>query len=163
MALIEFENKPSTNTPINADNLNHNFNEVNVKDYIIATINARQNVDSHSKVLLNSVYHNEGNSFSLNTNGEIVIGADVSYIEISANIYYENLQSGSYAWTQIYKNDVFETGAICPSTYYAGASIPSIIIPVNEGDIISLYADSPSGGQIPAGKEHTFIQIKKVI
>lgn len=28
MALIEFENKPSTNTPINATNLNYNFNEI---------------------------------------------------------------------------------------------------------------------------------------
>ena len=27
MALIEFENSPSTNTPINADNLNNNFGE----------------------------------------------------------------------------------------------------------------------------------------
>ena len=31
MALIEFENKPSTNTPINATNLNNNFNELNNK------------------------------------------------------------------------------------------------------------------------------------
>lgn len=29
MALIEFENKPSTNTPINTTNLNNNFNELN--------------------------------------------------------------------------------------------------------------------------------------
>lgn len=28
MALLEFENKPSTNTPINATNLNYNFNEI---------------------------------------------------------------------------------------------------------------------------------------
>ena len=29
MALVEFKNKPSTNTPINATNLNNNFNELN--------------------------------------------------------------------------------------------------------------------------------------
>lgn len=29
MALIEFKNLPDTNTPINAENLNHNFNELN--------------------------------------------------------------------------------------------------------------------------------------
>lgn len=29
MALIEFKNKPDTSTPINADNLNFNFNELN--------------------------------------------------------------------------------------------------------------------------------------
>ena len=28
MALIEFKNKPNTDTPINDDNLNHNFNEL---------------------------------------------------------------------------------------------------------------------------------------
>ncbi len=31
MALIEFKNKPDTTTPINADNLNHNFNELDTK------------------------------------------------------------------------------------------------------------------------------------
>lgn len=29
MALIEFKDLPNTDTPINADNLNHNFNELN--------------------------------------------------------------------------------------------------------------------------------------
>ena len=31
MALIEFKNKPDATTPINADNLNHNFNELDTK------------------------------------------------------------------------------------------------------------------------------------
>ena len=36
MALIEFENKPSTDTPINANNLNNNFNEL--KNLIITSM-----------------------------------------------------------------------------------------------------------------------------
>ena len=31
MALIEFKNKPDTSTPINANNLNYNFNDLNNK------------------------------------------------------------------------------------------------------------------------------------
>lgn len=36
MSLIEFQDYPSTETPLNAENLNHNFNELN-KDNIYST------------------------------------------------------------------------------------------------------------------------------
>lgn len=48
MALIQFENKPSTNTPINATNLNGNFSEL------------KDNID-------NLLYYKPGDSFSIDT------------------------------------------------------------------------------------------------
>jgi len=51
MALIEFENKPSTDTPINANNLNHNFEEVNEKDYILTTIDNNMQVATNKQIM----------------------------------------------------------------------------------------------------------------
>lgn len=44
MALIEFKNKPSTDSPINANNLNHNFNYL--KDQIPINIHENFSTDS---------------------------------------------------------------------------------------------------------------------
>ena len=38
MELIKFKDLPSTDTPINAENLNHNFNYLAEKNYIVAIL-----------------------------------------------------------------------------------------------------------------------------
>lgn len=39
MNLIEFKDYPSTETPLNAENLNHNFNEIKIKEITLLTAN----------------------------------------------------------------------------------------------------------------------------
>lgn len=47
MALIEFKNKPDTTTPMTADNINHNFNEL---DNNIGDLNELETTDKTSVV-----------------------------------------------------------------------------------------------------------------
>lgn len=53
MALIEFENKPSTDTAINATNLNNNFNELNTL------------INNLSNKVDNELYYNSGDVYEL--------------------------------------------------------------------------------------------------
>ena len=54
MALIEFKNKPDTTTPINADNLNHNFNELDTK---LAETDDKTNICSRRTFDLDTTSH----------------------------------------------------------------------------------------------------------
>ena len=161
MALIEFENKPSTDTPINANNLNHNFEEVNEKDYILTTIDNNMQVATNTKILLNTVVSSKGNSFSLDTtNNEIVIGSDVSKVEISANCFVE--VRSNYVWLQVLNGNNMVASTLVNSDYFVSTPIPSIIVNVQENDRIKLICDSPAGGQIRSTSQYIYLQIKKV-
>lgn len=86
MALIEFENKPSTTTPINAANLNHNFNELNNK--IITRTFSKTNIvvsaNSYKYETLNIPSVENYTIVSLETSS--VSGAGSGYVQITKTL-----------------------------------------------------------------------------
>lgn len=151
MALKEFKDLPNTDTPINAENLNNNFNElkeVTEKSYMLATVNnnwlsydGQQTIDP---IALDTVVHKKGEKFTLE-NDKIRVGAGVSAIRVSAAIFINDFIGTGYAWGKIMKNGGAFATAILPTITgaapYGSVCIPSTIVPVKEGDLINLRVE----------------------
>lgn len=87
MDLIEFKNLPDTSTPLNADNLNHNFNELNngiedLKTDVIDSINELNNKIVKSTELYNTTGNN-ANTLTLNESIDNFTYYEVFYKVIS--------------------------------------------------------------------------------
>lgn len=144
MALIEFENKPSTKTPINKDNLNHNFkeldnavNEKNIITGLLGSLTITTTSDSVTTDLPLSQYNKIGSKLSIE-NGKIKIGAGVNYVKVSltGTVYAEDGQT--YQRLYISKNNGNNFAVSCrhtPSWMYT-MSIQPVLMAVTEGDLI---------------------------
>lgn len=172
MNKINFQN--SQQPAINATNLNQMQNnienaigEVDSKfqtKYAIVTTTTASNVSSDFQVLLNNISDSEGNKFTI-SNNQIVIGAGVSKVRVSAGIFIEQQTDTGYIWGKIYKNSTFCNGAILPYTDVGNnlsISIPPMIVNVEQGDTFKLIVDSTAGGKIRTGTANTWILIEVV-
>lgn len=87
MALIEFKNKPDTSSPINANNLNHNFNELS------------GNIGNLSN-LINSIIDsgsNENGNYIKFSDGTMICWASIAKTFTTSqhpNVYYTSLSDG---------------------------------------------------------------------
>ena len=91
MALIEFKNKPDLTTPINADNLNFNFQEVMNLIYPIGSIMIQANNTDYSDFL--------GFEWERTLVGKVAVGIDSTdsdFNEIGKNGGSKSLQSHSH-------------------------------------------------------------------
>jgi hypothetical protein len=144
------------------------INEINSEvqnknlEYIVATISSAQTISSNYVVNLNSIARSQGN-FTIN-NGAIVIGEGINHIRVSGSFFVENwVGSSYYLWGIIKKNDSRISGSITGSTSsYLSASIPMTIIDVQEGDLITLVADSGQGGTLRTGASNTWLCVEKI-
>ena len=111
MNLIEFKDYPSTETPLNAENLNHNFNELN-KDNIYSTeetFTGKYWIDSkkiYRKVVQIPAFSNEFVEVSIgSTNIEQLIDCRASLIrpDVTDKIYpISNPYMGEWNLNKIY-------------------------------------------------------------
>lgn len=106
MALINFENYPSTDTAINADNLNHNFNELDTKlaetDDEIGNLSDLETVDKSDIVnAINEVKINDTGWIQLTLiNGWGSHGTQwqqPSYRKVNNEVFVRGLISGGIA------------------------------------------------------------------
>lgn len=111
MALIEFENLPSTQTPLSAENLNHNFNELNN-----ANIYSTNETDTgkkwvNGKPIYRKVFVNQNGPTTTYTN----LNHNILNIEEIINIY----------GTMVNPTDLMTTNIpmIGTSSLYGGAGI----------------------------------------
>lgn len=68
MALIEFKDYPNTSTPLNAENLNNNFNEVKIEEITLLTANEGFTINQQK-------FFKQGNHIW----GDAIITADVPF------------------------------------------------------------------------------------
>lgn len=161
MALVEFKDLPDTSTPINATNLNNNFQELTnkwarLKPNLVITLTGT----SETAIPL-SIDAKNGN-FTVNSNGELVIGSDISKIQISGQLYF---YQGTANTKRIFvkKNGTNVIRSIhsnfnSTSTFDINAKI----IDVTEGDIISVYVTGSNGETIQNGIDDSYISILKI-
>lgn len=100
--------------------------------------------------------------FSLSS-GTIVVGAGVSKILISANIFFNSSVHGSYTWTEIRKNNnpisiSIQTG----NPDWASIAHTPKLLSVQEGDVITLYKTGDSYASTFRGGDNTWITIQVV-
>lgn len=141
-----WENLPSTNTPINATNLNKIENELVRIQRDIITINITSNVTisttGETALNLSNTYLKLGDKLSLE-NGKVKIGTGVSKVLISAQcaVITANTRATSACNLYVYKNNSAITTSL--NAGVAGGinitkNITPIPITVTSGDLISL-------------------------
>lgn len=137
-------------------------NELINNEYCVATITTAQSISSNYKINLNSISRSNGN-FTL-ANGGIVIGEGINLIRVSASIFVDGWAGGSnYLWGKILKNNTAIATSITGSAAsYLSSSIPTMIIPVQENDVIELMADSGANGSLRSGDDNTYLCIEKI-
>ena len=145
MDKINFENLPSTNTPINAENLNQmqdNIEQAFTLDYITAKLSESTPGITNAEVIapLNTILYSKGNTFSLQADGGIKINKDCN-IEINATLRF-GYSEVSIKQTFIYKNSERIANLSQQNMTATTQSLSAIYLPVKANDIIYLKAKS---------------------
>lgn len=107
-----------------------------------------------------------GNKITLNGN-QVVIGAGVSQIKVSAYVFLGDVENSGYIWGWICKNnEQMLDGITGSSKYFDSVCITDGIINVAQGDIISLQVNNPSyqahSYLIRGGNQHTRMTIEVI-
>lgn len=108
--MIQFKDLPSTETPINAGNLNANFSEMGKKnEFMLINLSTKQPISGTTtqKVLFNRLVSSNGENLSFTDNG-IKIGKNISKVRVDLTLWLENDAQGYIAF-YINKNSVGQT------------------------------------------------------
>ena len=132
-------------------------------DYCIASINNVQTLSSGYVVQLNEINSTNNNMFSLD-NGRIVIGANVHTIKLSCAVFVQDVTQGNYVWVKsgITGGDEATSIVSFGTGNFETVVIPERIYEVQQGDLIYLVVDSPSGGNIRVDYTQTWVQVEKI-
>ena len=165
---INWENLPSTNTPVNADNLNHmdqGIYDANEKNIITAGItnNVTISTGGSNNINLNRTIASVGSKLTL-SNGKIVIGAGVNHILISGqwNMY---IQTGNGDAKNFYVqknssniitglNTIVRTVAV-----NATRGIGNLLIGVEPGDTISYQVYGGVNDSVTAAGNYLTVEV----
>ena len=132
--------------------------------YILVTITTKSNIGGGYQILLDSIKDNIGGKFTL-SNNRIIVGSGVSKVKVSASIFVEEPQGTGYVWGQIRKNGNTQSSSIVPYNNGGGflsSSIPPTIFNVEQGDAITLIADSTCQGVLRNGASNTWILVEVI-
>lgn len=171
MNKINFENLPSTNTPLNANNLNqlqtnveNAINDQTEYKYIKATISSAQSISTGSVVNLDTLDGDTTNGAITLSNKGFVIGSGISLVEVSGIIFCQSVvgNAGNYVWQLIKKNNSNIVGNICIATSnFVSGVLPAVPVTVQQGDKITMVADSTaSSAELRAGTAATYLMVR---
>lgn len=141
-------------------------NDLIAPRYCRATLTTEPTASGNSYVPLDTIY-SSGAGFEIQSGG-IKIPAGINNVLVSGSVFLNNFPGGNaYLWAKIYRQRGNESANICGSlnnsaSSYISASIPGVIVEVQEGDIIKLMADSPSGGKVRPYSTNTWLSVEKV-
>lgn len=138
------------------------------KNAISIYLSARATYTSNeaTKLNLNATATKVGKKFTLTEDGGVKIGKDISAVAVSGSIYFftgTNHADGKE--TIIYKNSTpISVGNTRLNYNYVRVSAPLNIIPVQEGDILYLYAtnNTTSATVIESGIKNTFLTVVEI-
>lgn len=152
---MAWENLPSTNTPLNAQNLNGNMITVGLSE-------AQNNsTDSINTVIFDTVKYSLGNVFTLQQDGGIKCNIACD-IEVNAIIRFGYSQE-STKQTYLYKNS---EQLIALSQQLATANtqtIPSYYVSVNANDVIYLKGQTQNSADVSSFvRTGTYMSIKRI-
>lgn len=132
-------------------------------NYIRAKMSANQTLGSGNTVTLNlnTVIDSNGSKLTLNTSThEVVIGADVNFVEVTGQIYVMTNGSSGAKNVYIYKNSTeIGTALINMTNNYNVINTIPFIIPVQQGDKITLRAKGASNTVISSGETQLSVRV----
>lgn len=138
------------------------------KIFLKATASTIQNLSSNTNINLDTVsYTNDNtNEFFKLENGSIkVVSSAINSIKVSGAINVENAQLNGYLWVRVKKNNTTVAGQIVnhqEGIGYIGGVIPSTIIDVSEGDVITLNVDCPIIAKTRGASYDKFLMVETV-
>lgn len=112
-----------------------------------------------NKIPLNVIYSKSGELLTLNSSGEIVIGAGISQIQVSGAVFCEDFGGSGYCWIKIFKNESIITSSIASvqQGIYLTASAASKAINVQEGDKIILKLENTTSTKVRNDSSSSFV------
>lgn len=119
------------------------------------------NADTRYKLPIDTVVESVGSKLTLSNNG-IRIGSGINYVLASAQVYWYTGVTGTECIAYIYNNTTIQTTHDTKvSDDYEHASLPSKLIKVSEGDVISLqvYQQQNGGGLVKNYDNGTFLTV----
>lgn len=139
MALVKFKNLPDTSTPLNAENLNNNFEELS-KNVIQGTISSNYTIKATNTYENLPIIENikVGEKLTIQNN-QIIVGKNVSVIMVSAKMKFNSVTANGTKYLSIYKNGIrMATSQETLTTYGTLLYITPYLMNVTEGDKITL-------------------------
>lgn len=148
------------------DEIPDGYVEVSMTDVECVCLNADytlQSDDTYEKLPLTQELLKLGNGLSVNSNGEIIIGEGVDYIKISGQAYFFTGTLNSMKYLNIRKNgnDQMITNFYITANYQHITSSEKII-PVEEGDVITMEVKGKAGDLIKSFRSGTFLTVESV-
>ena len=115
----------------------------------------------NAKIPLSGIITNS-DKLTLSNNG-LKIGAGISKILVSGNVFLQSSSNTSYLWTSIRKNTTEISIAIDNyNTYFASTSHSPKLVEVQEGDIIYLWKIDDAGGTLRGGNKNTYLTVEVI-
>lgn len=113
-----------------------------------------------SRIVYTTAHASEGLTFY---NNGIKIGAGISKILVSANIFADTANYNDYLWTRIQKNGIDASIAIAPYICgYVTTSHSPLLLSVSEGDVINLYKIDNTSATVRGNITNTFMTVEVV-
>ena len=173
MQKINFQDLPSTATPINATNLNAIQENVEnaIGQYIMVGLAQETTITTTSttKLPLDTNISSNGSQLTFDsTNNCIVVGQGVSKIELSGMIYVFTIPTTDLVAIYIYKNSsAYARFNNYLRDSYQSVAIPNVVMDVQQGDKIYIYVNNSAqptkyGGNV-SGSYLTNSFIAKVV
>lgn len=127
-------------------------------NFIYANMTSDQTLTSANTITLlnlNNVSYSAGTKLTLNTTTHrVVIGADVNYVRVSGGIYITTMGTAGAKNVYLYKNDSIISRTLMNMTNsYNCLTAASVVVPVTQGDYITLRALSQQGTTTVVSKE----------
>lgn len=170
MGYTNWKNLPDQSTPITASNLNNdndfscNMITTTCADTSIVTTQDQKREDIPVDIVLSSV----GDKLTLNTANnkhEVKIGAGVSYVSVSCSCAVVQASSGmTYQALTILKNgSQYGKWANCRGNtgVYLYTTLSDILIPVQEGDAISIALFNRVAGTVNLNNVYLTVKVIK--
>lgn len=111
---------------------------------VISGDSYQQPIGAGAKIPLSKIENKVGDSLSL-SDSSIVIGEDISYVKVSASVYYQ--QNGvNYGWFELMKKEKPVPHTRTITTMMSGfgtATLATVLVPVSSGDFFWLQNLDP--------------------
>lgn len=169
MALLEFKNLPDTSTPLNAENLNYNFDLMSNMITIKGSNTSITTGDSeYVEIPYDTNFASVGNKLTFdNTNDCIVIGEGISYVSVSAGMSIQlNTTGMTYQQFAIYKNNTkldtyaqIRQNSTNTTNVTDFVTLADILIPVQAGDKISTKFFNRLGGSFNIFQQYLSVKV----
>lgn len=167
MNKINFENLPSTATPLNASNLNllqtNVENAINqLSESIMVTLSENQSNSGNSEIIVgfDTTSFNKGTTFTKQNDGGIKCNEECD-IEINAVLRF-GYSNTSTKETYIYKNSIKLVNTSLQQATANTQTISSYLLSVSANDVIYLKGKTTSGDASAFIHEGTYLSIKRI-